>query len=244
MATIPTSIKSGINSLYDQQKKNQLAELKASQQKAVGQVNQQKTETKQQYYDKSNQADVVNFQNRQALREMMAASGNLNGGENISGQVGLQAARQNVLGGLNREQQNIINALNQRITDINDPLREQQLIAQIETERNRSLLEALERAYSRSSSGGSTGGGGSSYKSTSKNTSNSNLSSQYAQYQKEKTKQPKTGVDKYYEEAEKVYTPNAPYRTDLAGNRYLQPVAPANNVALDPYDQLRILRGY
>jgi hypothetical protein len=273
MATIPTDVQQRINDMYNQQRNTQLEQLKQSQQKAVGQINQQKTQTGQQFYDKRNQADVVNFQSRNATREMMAASGLGRSGENISAQVGLQAARQNTLGGLNREEQNIIGGYDSKISEINDPSRQNSIISQIEAQRSQSLAEAMERAIQRAEeerrfqeqqrqfneqlawqkeqfriqqanrgrSGG--GGGGSSAPSARSTASKTNIQKQYEQYQKEKTKQPQSGIDRYYKEMEKTFTPNAPYRTDNTGNRYLQPVAPANNAALSPYDQLRLLRG-
>jgi hypothetical protein len=269
MATIPTDIQQRINDMYNQQRNTQLEQLKQSQQKAVGQINQQKTQTGQQFYDKRNQADVVNFQNRNATREMMAASGLGRSGENISAQVGLQAARQNTLGGLNREEQNIIGGFDSKIAEINDPSRQNQIISQIEAARNRELYEAMQRQIERAEqqrqfneqlawqkeqfriqqanrgrSGGRGGSRSSSSSTSARSTaSKSNIQQQYEQYQKEKTKQPQTGIDRYYKEMEKTFTPNAPYRTDNTGNRYLQPVAPANNAALSPYDQLRLLRG-
>lgn len=149
MATIPTDVQKRIDDMYNQQRNTQLGELRAEQQKATQGINQQKTETGQQYYDKRNQADVTNFQNRRALQEMMAAQGLSRSGENISGQVGLNSARQNVLGGLNREEQNIMGSLNQRINEINDPSRANSITSAIESQRSAALAEALDRAIER-----------------------------------------------------------------------------------------------
>lgn len=149
MAAIPNDVRNNINSLYDQQKKNQLSQLADSQRKATGELNTQKQQTNQQYYDKRNQADVVNFQNRRALQEMMAASGLGRSGENVSGQIGLQAARQNTLGGLNRDEQNIIGGFNRQIADINDPSRQNAIISEIDAARSAALAQALERAIER-----------------------------------------------------------------------------------------------
>ncbi|MEH7236372.1 hypothetical protein [Bacillus sp. JJ1562] len=67
MATIPTDVKQRINDIYNQQCNTQLGELRAEQQRETTAINTQKKETCQQYYDKRNQADVVNFQNGVSL---------------------------------------------------------------------------------------------------------------------------------------------------------------------------------
>ncbi len=149
MAQIPTDVQQRINDMYNQQKNTQLGELRANQQRETNVINTQKKETGQQYYDKRNQADVVNFQNRRGLQEMMAASGLARSGENISGQVALQASRQNTLGGLNRDEQGAINSLNTRLNEINDPSRQNSIISAIESQRSAALAEALERAIQR-----------------------------------------------------------------------------------------------
>jgi hypothetical protein len=143
---IPAEQQKRINDLYNQQKQSQLAEYDSTRNSAVNQINAQKTQTNQQFYDTRNQADVVNFQNRAALKEMMAAQGLGNSGENISANVGLQAARQNTLGGLNREEQNILGSLNSRITELNDPTRRNSIISAIEAQRSQALAEAMQRA--------------------------------------------------------------------------------------------------
>jgi hypothetical protein len=146
MATIPAEQQKRINDLYNQRKTSELAEYDSTRNSAVNQINAQKTQTNQQFYDTRNQADVVNFQNRKALQEMMASQGLGNSGENISANVGLQAARQNTLGSLNREEQNILGSLNSRITELNDPTRRNSIISAIEAQRSQSLADAMQRA--------------------------------------------------------------------------------------------------
>lgn len=149
MAIIPTDVQQRINDMYNQQKNTQLSELRANQQKQTNVINGQKTETGQQYYDKRNQADVVNMQSRKSLQEMMAASGLARSGENVSGQVALQASRQNTLGDLNQDEQGILNSFNQRINEINDPTKANSIISAVEAQRSGALAEALERAVER-----------------------------------------------------------------------------------------------
>lgn len=147
MAVIPTDIKSNIDTLYNKRKDTQLQQLRDSQKKAVGEINAQKKTTDQDYYDKRNQADVVNMQNRRSLEERMASLGQT--GANVSGQIALQASRQNTLGDLNEQEQGIMNAYNRQINDINDPSKERSIISEIESARSQALAQALERAIER-----------------------------------------------------------------------------------------------
>ena len=143
-----------INNMYDQQRQSQLDQLRHNQNKAVGQINQQKTETGQQYQGMRNQTDAVNLQNVQRLREAMAANGLTASGENVTAQTNLAAQRQNSLNTLNTQEQQTINDYNRRITDLMDPANENALIAQLEAERAKSLLnlgmQADQIGYSRS----------------------------------------------------------------------------------------------
>jgi hypothetical protein len=136
----------GVNSIYDAQKKAQLAQLYASRDKATGLINQQKAEVAPQYADKRNQSDVVNAQNVSRLREMMASNGLQGSGENVTANVGLQSARQGALGNLNLQEQQTMNDYNRQITDLNDPASEQALIAQLEAQRAQAMMDANNRA--------------------------------------------------------------------------------------------------
>jgi hypothetical protein len=136
-----------VNNIYDQQRKALMEQLKASRDKAIGQINQQKNELAPQYQGLRNQADVVNNQNVNKLREIMAANGLANGnramggsGENISGQVALGAARQNSLNQLNTQEQQQTNDFDRRISDLNNPANENALMANLSAEEARSLL--------------------------------------------------------------------------------------------------------
>lgn len=257
MATNPMDIQKRINEMHNQQKNTGLAELRASQQKAVGGINQQKTQIGQQYYDKRNQADVVNFQNRSALREMMASQGLNNSGENISANVGLSAARQNTLGGLNQDEQNIMGGLDSKIAEINDPSRQNSLIAQIESQRSQALAQAMERAmeraeqqrqfdtqlawqkeqFNRRGRGGGGSGDGPHSHGVPEQTQSS-MATLYDQYKQQQQQGANPALSAYYQNEQKKLQPtNGPYRT----NPYVQPVAPADK--LSPYEQIRLLRG-
>ncbi|RFU70344.1 hypothetical protein D0469_07015 [Peribacillus saganii] len=143
-----------INSMYDRQREAQLNQLRATRDRAVGEINQQKQQVAPQYQTMRNQSDVVNTQQVQRLRETMAANGLQASGENVTAQTGLANQRQSNLNSLNLQEQQTMNDLNRRITDLNNPAEENALIANLEAERARALLDIGMRAdeigYSRS----------------------------------------------------------------------------------------------
>ncbi|MGM7719442.1 hypothetical protein [Metabacillus sp. Hm71] len=71
-----------------------------------------------QYQQKRNQADVVNMQNVQKLREIMAANGLSGSGENVTAQVGLNAQRQNSLNDINIAEQAARNEINRKALEL------------------------------------------------------------------------------------------------------------------------------
>lgn len=129
-----------INQIYDQQRNAQLNQLRSSRDKAVGELNQQRTNLAPAYQQKRNQADVVNQQNVQRLRELMAANGLTQSGENVSANVALSSQRLNSLNQLNLQQQQAYNDIDRRISNLNDPANEQALMAALEAERSKALL--------------------------------------------------------------------------------------------------------
>ena len=124
-----------VNKLYDNSKTQQLAALKAQQDTATA-------STKQQYYDKRNQADVVNAQNVQKLRELMASQGIAASGDNLTLNAKANSDRLNSLNSLNTQEQAALN-------DINNPSKAQAIQNQIETARAQALLNAKQAAYQR-----------------------------------------------------------------------------------------------
>ncbi|MFE8704137.1 hypothetical protein ACFYKX_26575 [Cytobacillus sp. FJAT-54145] len=145
---------SRINDMYNQQRQAQLAQLRAQRDKAIGQINQQKAEVAPQYQGMRNQTDAMNLQNVQKLREVMANAGLTASGENVSANVAMNNERVNSINSLNLQEQQTMNDFNRRITDLNNPADENALMAQLEAERARALLDLGMRAdeigYSRS----------------------------------------------------------------------------------------------
>jgi hypothetical protein len=135
-----------VNGMYDKQKEARMAQFKSHRDKAVGQINQQKSELAPQYAGMRNQTDVVNAQNVSRLRELMASQGLSGSGENVTSQVALGSARQGALNQLNTQEQQQRNDFDRRISDLNNPAEEQAMEAALESERMRMLYDASIRA--------------------------------------------------------------------------------------------------
>jgi hypothetical protein len=135
-----------VNKIYDQQKAAQLAQIKADQTASVAKLNQQKTDTAASYQGQRNQADVVSAQNVQKLRELMAANGLNASGENVTAQASANSDRQNSINALNLQQQSAISGINNQINDVNNPAKQQAVVASIESERAKALLDAKNTA--------------------------------------------------------------------------------------------------
>jgi hypothetical protein len=135
-----------IGSMYDAQQQSRLAELKASQDKATGQLNQQKAELAPQYQGERNQSDVVSAQNVQRLRELMASQGLGASGENVTAQTAQNNQRQDSLNSLNLQEQQANNDINRQMNDVNDPAQAQAIMSQIAQQRSQALLDAYNRA--------------------------------------------------------------------------------------------------
>jgi hypothetical protein len=136
-----------VNSVYDQQKNSQLSQLKAQREAAIGKINQQQGQTKQEYYDKRNQADVVNAQNVQRLREILAANGVSASGDNLTLNARANSDRMNSLNSLNNQEQSQMNTYNNQIADWNNPAKDQAITSQIEAARAQALMSAKQAAY-------------------------------------------------------------------------------------------------
>jgi hypothetical protein len=140
---------SDVNSMYDQQKSSQLAQLKAQRDAAIGKINQQQDQTKQDYYNQKNQADVTSTQNIQRLREIMAANGVSASGENLTLNAQANSDRLNALNSLNQQEQAKMNDYASQIADWNNPSRDAAITNQIEAQRTQALLNAKQAAYNR-----------------------------------------------------------------------------------------------
>lgn len=131
-----------LNDMYNQQKESQLGQLRASRDKAIGEINQQKANVAPQYQTMRNQTDATNLQNVQRLREVMANAGLTSSGENVTANVAMNNQRVNSLNQLNLQEQQAVNDYDRRIADLNNPAEENALIAAIEAERSRAMYDA------------------------------------------------------------------------------------------------------
>lgn len=135
-----------INNMYNQQREAQLGQLRAQRDKAVGQINQQKSQVVPAYQTARNQTDAVNLQNVNRLREAMASAGLTASGENVTAQVAQNNQRQSNLNSLNLQERQTIEDFDRRIADLNDPTQENAMMAALEAERSRALLDLGMRA--------------------------------------------------------------------------------------------------
>ncbi|MEH7251890.1 hypothetical protein V7111_07170, partial [Neobacillus niacini] len=135
-----------LNSLYDNQKKSQLDQLKAQRERAITGFNKQKTDLKPVFQNQRNQADVVNAQNVSRLRELMAAQGINASGENLTTQAGMASARQSSLGEITGQENHAMGEIDRQIANENDPSRDQAIIDSIETERSGRLADAYNQS--------------------------------------------------------------------------------------------------
>jgi hypothetical protein len=124
-----------IDSLYDSRINARLSKLRAARDQAVGKLNQERNQLAPAYAQKRNQADVVNTQNVQRLKEMMAADGLGGSGENVTAQTGLASARNNALGRFNLQEQQSRDDIGRRMSDLYNPENENALRQSIEAER-------------------------------------------------------------------------------------------------------------
>lgn len=135
-----------LNNMFNQQQASQLAALRAQRDQAVGNINQQKAKVAPQFQNLRNQQDVVNHQNVQKLREMMAANGLNATGENVSATAAMNNERVNSLNKLNLQERDELSNYDRQITDLMNPAQEQQLIAALESQRAQALYDSYNRA--------------------------------------------------------------------------------------------------
>lgn len=136
-----------INNLYDQLQQAQISQLRASQQAAIKKLNQQQAEFGQQIQGQKNQASVNSAQAAERLRELMAANGISASGENVTANVALQNARQSAMNALDMQQNNFDRGIANQISDVNNPLQEQSILAQLNAQRAQALIDAQNTAW-------------------------------------------------------------------------------------------------
>jgi CRISPR/Cas system CSM-associated protein Csm2 small subunit len=81
-------------------------------------LNQQKTEALPQYQNSRNQVDVMNAQAARNLAENTANNGNYFGGQNVTGQIALNAQRQGDISNLNLQEQNYLNRVAEQLAQL------------------------------------------------------------------------------------------------------------------------------
>ena len=130
---------------YNLRRQSEIAALREKADQAISDLNAQRQGVTQAAYEQRNAADAASLQNAQRLREAMAASGLLSSGENITANIGLGAARQNALYGINLDEANKQYDITRQINDINRSAaaQEQALINSINSERAGANMDML-----------------------------------------------------------------------------------------------------
>lgn len=146
--------------------KQQMRDVDIDYQNIVNALNQSREQAKYKYRDMRNRADVVNMQEAQRIKEMMANMGLMRGGENIRENYRLAAARQNALSDINLQEQmyyqdidrRLDEAMRERVNELNKIreninllksqglAEENALIQQLQAERARALMDLAKYA--------------------------------------------------------------------------------------------------
>lgn len=132
-------------SLIEQQAQQQMsaqaAAIQAARDRQVSDYNAQIAEAPQRYQPLRNEASYAGAKNLQAAKEVMAAQGAYNSGDNVSAQIQTNTATQNDITSLSRDEQNLVNQLKRAISDANSAADVQTL--QSNAEINAQKLQAL-----------------------------------------------------------------------------------------------------
>lgn len=102
---------------YDDAIRKQAENLRRSKENAIRGIETEISNLDPEYMKRQSQADTESIIAGQRLREQLAAEGQ-SGGENVTAMAQLQAARQNVMGGIGEEKAQRIQQLKNRILDI------------------------------------------------------------------------------------------------------------------------------
>jgi hypothetical protein len=124
-----------------QQMAAQAAAIQAARDRQVSDYNSQIAAAPQQYQPLRNEASYAGAKNLQAAKEVMAAQGLQNSGDNVSAQIQTNTATQNNINALNQDEQNLVNQLKKAIADANSAADVQTL--QSNADINAQKLQAL-----------------------------------------------------------------------------------------------------
>jgi hypothetical protein len=143
--------KSLIEQQAQQQMAAQAAAIQAARDRQVSDYNSQIAAAPQQYQPLRNEASYAGAKNLQAAKEVMAAQGLQNSGDNVSAQIQTNTATQNNINALNQDEQNLVNQLKKAISDANSAADVQTLQsnADINAQKLQSLLNQTnaDRSY-------------------------------------------------------------------------------------------------
>lgn len=98
----------------------QLAQLNATKQKALNDLATQKTQGLQTYQTDANNVDVNNAQQAEKLREILAGTGALYGGQNVTANLNLANERQNGLNTVTTNKNNFLSNIQSQVNNANN----------------------------------------------------------------------------------------------------------------------------
>lgn len=109
-----------LKDIFSNRQASELQKLRDALATAQQGYNSQETLAKQSAYDNRNQADTINMQNAQGMRETMANAGLNKDGQNLSLQSAQNAQRLGDLGQINRQETNAIQDIGQKRSLLNN----------------------------------------------------------------------------------------------------------------------------
>lgn len=112
-----SSVYSMIQSMYEAQRQQAIAEIQRAMEKAVANYQNQIDNLGQNYDPLRNQSEVERYKSEQALKEQLANGGNTYSGMGRQEQLNLQNNYSNALNSINMQQQNELDALTKAIAD-------------------------------------------------------------------------------------------------------------------------------
>jgi hypothetical protein len=132
-----------INDQYSNALAAELQKLRDARDRALQGYAAQETQAKQSAYDNRNQADTVNLQNQQAMKETMANAGLTTDGQNLTLQAAENAQRLGDLGQINRQEANALQDISgqRSLLQNNEAANELALQQQIDSEKAAALFD-------------------------------------------------------------------------------------------------------
>ena len=137
-----------IRAITEQRRQQFLDQLKAQRMEQVGALQRQIPGIERIARTARGQTDVESLQAGRNLRQQMAEAGLLRSGQNVSGNIALQAARQEQLGGITQTEQARLSAIEEQIAQVEaqTALQRSAGLADISSQEQALLLQEMQQA--------------------------------------------------------------------------------------------------